>query len=182
MIHDDGPITPPPVSYTTPAIPVPGPAVFGAPAVIDRRGRWVIGLVLAIAGAAVVVLSLFVLDWYEDIQDHPRPFSGVQALFDLPDGDGGSSWTERYTDFGWIVGLAAVGIAVATAAVRWVGLLRPVAGLCLFGALLHGATAANVGTILPGDDGFTVLPGAWIGSAGYVVAAVGAFLAASSRP
>ncbi len=187
VLHDDGPTTASPIpsmapaSYTTPTTAAPGPPVYGAPATVDRRGRWLAGLVLAVAGAAVLALSLFVLNWYEDIQDHPRTFSDVQSLFDLPDGDPGSSWTERYTDFGWILGLLAVGAAVATAVVRWVGLLRPVGALCVFGAVLHGATAANVGTLIPGD-GFTVLPGAWIGCAGYALAAVGAFLAASSRP
>ncbi len=159
----------------------PGPAVFGGPQLVDHKGRWLLGVLVSIAGAAALAVNFLVLDWFRDIGGRERGFADARDLFDSASGGSGASYSELYMSFGWIVGAAVVGLAVVVAAVRMLPMVRLVAAPCGIGLLMHAATVVDLrGFDAPGD--FEVLPGAWLGVAGYGAALVGAVVAASSRP
>jgi hypothetical protein len=123
------------------------------------------GLVVVGIGALFVLLSDFVLTWFaadpdatlSDLRDFASESSNVPFIVD------------QYLTWGWLLGLAAVAIAVVA---LFVPALRVVvvAAVAVM-AVWHGWTAYDIG-----NDRISPEIGAWLGAVGFAVCAVALLL------
>lgn len=194
----------PPVAAPTQAYPVqPTTLASGAaggapaPARAERRGVGWVGVILALAGAALVAVGLFGLDWLSR-GDEIRNRSQIPDLLDDIDVQGGSPSIVSTTFFawGWIVALVVAGVIVLAALVlrargRIVAAVVALVALAwaLFGWLNLRAYCNNEfnnEALGFGGESFGTEIGGWITVAGFGLLALGALLggpvAARRRP
>jgi len=154
--------------FNDPPVPnAPGTtAPYSTPAAAAKTGVPTVALAIVGVGALLLILSDFVLAWFSssgsdfNLSDLRDAASETSDLSFLPD---------AYLNWGWIVGLAAVGLAVGA---LFQPKLRVVAAAVLFAvAAWHGWTAYDIST-----EEVSPEFGAWLGSIGLIVCGAAALL------
>jgi hypothetical protein len=140
---------------------------YGAPA--TTTGVPTVALAIVGVGALLLILSDFVLTWFSsgsidvnlsDLRDLASQSDEVPFL------------VEQYLTWGWLLGLAAVGLAVGA---LFQPKLRIIAAVLLFViAAWHGWTAYDTG-----NENISPEFGAWLGSVGLIVCGAAALLPTS---
>ncbi len=159
-----------PAGYQSPGAPTP----YSPSGTTARSGPPVgPGVIVVAVGLVLVVLSLFVLDWFSE-GGFELTLGDIRDLLDLAGAEdsGLNALSEAYINFGWLVGLVGAGLALAATLVRQVWLrLAAIVVVALAGAW-HLATVID----LAGDDSPDLAIGAYLGVAGCAVVLVGAAL------
>lgn len=148
--------TDPPVASATQSVAASSPSGSALP---------VPALVVVGVGALLVVLSDFALTWFS---------SGIDAkLSDLRDFAGESDdvpfFVDQYLSWGWLVGLAVVGLAVLAVFNPRVRVWALAAAVVM--AVWHGWTVYDTGS-----DRISPEIGAWLGAVGFAACAVALLL------
>src|SRR5436190_3874831 len=126
--------------FSDPPVPnAPGTtAPYSTPAAAARTGVPTVALAIVGAGAFLLILSDFVLSWFSSGGESVN-FSDVRDVADVADF---SAVPTQYLSWGWIVALAAIGLAVAA---LFQPKLRVIAAVVLFAcAAWHGFTAYDI--------------------------------------
>jgi len=168
-----------PGGYEPPTVPPTGPSTYASSGTTAGSGLGVgPGLVLVVVGLVFAVLSLFVLDWFSEA-GLELTLSDLRDLFDLAgDEDTGfNALSEAYVNFGWLLGLVGIGLALAATLVRQAQLRLVAIVVVAMAAAWHVGTVVDLG----GDDSPNLAIGAYLGAAGYVAAFVGAALGPRRR-
>lgn len=187
-------VTGPPVATPTQAYPVQATTLAGAtaggapaPARAERRGVGWVGVILALAGAALVAVGLFGLDWLS-LDDETSNRSQISGLLDDIDAQGGSPsiFSTTFFAWGWIVTLVVAGVVVlATLVLRAGGrILAAVLALVALAWVLFGwlnlraylNNDFNNDALGFGGESFGPEIGGWITVAGFGLLALGALL------
>lgn len=143
---------------------------YGAPAMAASRTQVpTVALAVVGAGALLLVLSDFVLPWFS-VGDLDFNLSDVRKA--ASQSENVPFITEQYLTWGWLVGLAAVALAVGA---LFNPKLRVAAAAVLFVvAAWHGWTAFDAG-----DENVSAEFGAYLGTIGLVVCGAAALLPTS---
>ena len=127
----------------------------------------ILGMVVVAVGAVLVVLSLFVLDWFTILGRIDFSFSDVRdAITSSSDISSASDW---YLSWGWYLGFAVIvvaAVALFLPGARWFA----VAACGLF-AIWHGYVVYDLG-----GEGVSTKFGAWLGAVGFAVCGIGVLL------
>lgn len=161
-----------PGGYDQPGYDQPSAPPFGSPVVTTGSGIGVgPGLVVAAVGLVLVVLSLFVLDWFGE-GDVALSLSDTRELVDNSGDDSGlNAFTEAYLDLGYLVGLVVAGLALV--ATLWRQALLRTAAVAVLALLAAWHVASLVDLARDGPD---LEIGSYAGIAGYVAGLVGAVM------
>ena len=154
------------------------PDYAAAPRAASRGFTLTIGLLVAVVGAVLVLLSLFGLDFLE------LSFPGLSQSVSLGDiagdfGEGAPAALATYADFGRFLAVLVIALAILVVA-GVVPQLRNVSALPAIVAVACGAFALwhVLAMLASGEEGVDVAPtfGAILGLLGYVGLAAGPFL------